>query len=88
MQKIDRGVYTDTFPPFLGTALLSWPSSSVVAGHLPAYPPAFDRMLYREVVRERARGLLPPAAVQALVVFLLTAALLNARKAVVGSTGD
>lgn len=86
MQKIDRGAYTDTFPPLLGTALLSWPSSSVVESGLPAYPPTFDGMLYREVVRERVKGLVAPAAVQSLIVLLLTGALLHARRAVVWST--
>lgn len=72
--KLSRGVYTDTFPPALGTELVTWPLSSIVADDLPTYPNEFRATEYLAVLRERTFGFLPAGVAQAVLLSLAVAA--------------
>jgi hypothetical protein len=70
MQKIDRGVFTDTFPPLIFTKAVTLPASATSVASVPNYPVDFDRSAYRSVVEDGSRTLLQAGLAQALGIFL------------------
>lgn len=65
MSKIDRGFFSDTFPPTAFTQLATLPLSFWVSDGLATYPDAFDEEVFRDVARIRFRAFLLVDVLQA-----------------------
>lgn len=83
MSKLDRGFYTDTFPPNAITQLVTLPLSLRFDDGLPSYPDQFDEQVYRQVVQVRVRAFLVAGVVQAATLGLLVAVALRLRRCIV-----
>ncbi len=74
MSKIDRGFFSDTFPPTAFTQLATLPLSLWAADFVPSYPDRFDGQAFRHVVGVRHGVFVLAGAVQAAAPGLVAAA--------------
>lgn len=79
-EKLDRGVYTDTFEHAGLPQLVTLPLSLRADDGLPTYPDEFDAPVYRDVVEVRLRAFLFAGVVQAVALGLLVAGGLHLRR--------
>jgi len=68
--KLSRGMYTDTFSPFIFSDLVSWPTSAFVS-HWTGYPDRFSQESWQKALNDAVPGYLWAAVIQALLIFVL-----------------